>query len=130
MDSIAELMKQAQTMQKRMQEIQGELASFKVVGQAGAGQVKVIMNGSHGLERSFIDPSLEVFSVHPQKDEEGHPTEAFLSAKAVLEDLVVAAMNDAVRKIEEESRNKMMELAQGIQLPPEFQIPSEEDQED
>ena len=128
MDSIAELMKQAQTMQKRMQEIQSELGSFKVVGQAGAGQVKIIMNGSHGAERAFVDPSLEVFSV-AMLDANGEKTEAFVNAKAVLEDLVVAAINDAVRKIEEESRNKMMELAQGIQLPPEFQVPFNEDED-
>jgi DNA-binding YbaB/EbfC family protein len=126
MDSIAELMKQAQTMQKRMQEIQSELGSFKVVGQAGAGQVKIIINGSHGAERAFIDPSLDIFST-PMLDANGEKTEAFINAKAVLEDLIVAAINDAVRKIEEESRNKMMELAQGIQLPPEFQVPFNED---
>ena len=129
MDSIAELMKQAQTMQKRMQEIQSELGSFKVVGQAGAGQVKVILNGGHAAERTFIDPSVEIFTT-PMLDANGEKTEAFLHAKAVLEDLIVAAINDAVRKIEEESRNKMMELAQGIQLPPEFQIPFDDDKED
>jgi DNA-binding YbaB/EbfC family protein len=128
MDSIAELMKQAQTMQKRMQEIQGELGSFKVVGQAGAGQVKIIINGSHGAERAFVDPALEVFSTQ-MLDANGDKTEAFSNAKAVLEDLIVAAINDAVRKIEEESRNKMMELAQGIQLPPEFQVPFNQDEE-
>jgi DNA-binding YbaB/EbfC family protein len=122
MDSIAELMKQAQTMQKRMQEIQGELGSFKVVGQSGAGQVKIILNGTHAAERAFVDPGLEIFNI-PMNDANGEKTEAFLNAKAVLEDLIVAAINDATRKIEEESRNKMMELAQGIQLPPEFQVP-------
>lgn len=126
MDSITELMKQAQGMQKRMQQIQQELSEFKVVGQAGTGQVKVIMNGRHELDRAFVDANLPVFSI-PALDSDGEPSEEFVKAKAMLEDLVVAAVNDAVRKIEDESRNKMIELAQGIQLPPEFQVPFDED---
>lgn len=121
--SIADLMKQAQQMQSRMQEIQGELSEFKVVGQAGTGEVKVIMNGRHELERCFIEPALEAFTLENKFDPEGEPTEAFTTAKAMLEDLVVAAVNDAVRKIEDESKTKMMQLAEGIQLPPEFQMP-------
>lgn len=121
--SIADLMKQAQQMQSRMQEIQGELSEFKVVGQAGTGEVKVIMNGRHELERAFVDPNLQAFGMDNKYDADGEPTEEFTTAKAVLEDLVVAAVNDAVRKIEDESKNKMMKLAEGIELPPEFKMP-------
>jgi DNA-binding YbaB/EbfC family protein len=124
---IAGLMKQAQQMQTRMQEIQGELSEFKVVGQGGTGEVKVIMNGRHELERTFVDPNMEAFTLADKLDADGEPTEAFSTAKAMLEDLIVAAVNDAVRKIEDESKNKMMNLAEGIDLPSEFQMPNLDD---
>ncbi|NCX94030.1 MAG: YbaB/EbfC family nucleoid-associated protein [Gammaproteobacteria bacterium] len=113
MSSFAELMKQAQKMQERMQKIQEDLSAFKVVGQAGGGKVKVIMSGRHELDRAFVDPSLL----------ENIQAADAAQRKAVLEDLIVAAVNDAARKIEDESRTKMMSLAEGIELPPEFKLP-------
>lgn len=96
------LLKQAQQMQMRMQKAQDDLAKMLLVGEAGGGLVKVEMNGRHDVKRVTIDPSL-------LKEE-----------KEMLEDLVAAAINDAVRKIEKASREKLTALTAGIQLPPGF----------
>ena len=102
---IAGLMKQAQAMQDRMQKMQEELAQMEVVGESGAGLVKVTMTGSHSVRRIEIDPSL-------MEDD-----------KELLEDLVAAACNDAVRRVEEQNKTKMGELTGGMQLPPGFKMP-------
>ena len=98
-------MKQAQAMQDRMQKLQEELANMEVVGESGAGLVKVTMTGSHSVRRVAIDPSLM------EDDQE------------MLEDLIAAAFNDAVRRIEEQNKTKMGELTGGMQLPPGFKMP-------
>ncbi len=97
---MGNLMKQAQQMQERMQKMQEQLAQMEVVGEAGAGMVKVTMAGSHSVRRIEIDPSL-------MEDD-----------KEMLEDLVAAAVNDAVRRVEEQNKSKMGELTGGMQLPP------------
>lgn len=99
------MMKQAQQMQERMQKLQEELASMEVVGESGAGLVKVTMTGNHGVRRVAIDPSLM------GDDQE------------MLEDLIAAAFNDAVRRVEEQNKSKMAELTGGMQLPPGFKMP-------
>lgn len=98
-------MKQAQQMQDRMQKLQEELAQMEVTGEAGAGLVKVTMTGSHSVRRVAIDPSLV------EDDLE------------MVEDLVAAAFNDAVRRVEEQNKTKMGELTGGMQLPPGFKMP-------
>ena len=98
-------MKQAQQMQDRMQKLQEELAHMEVTGEAGAGLVKVTMTGSHSVRRVVIDPSLV------EDDLE------------MVEDLVAAAFNDAVRRVEEQNKSKMAELTGGMQLPPGFKMP-------
>ena len=103
---IGNLMKQAQAMQDRMQKMQEELAQMEVVGESGAGLVKVTMTGSHSVRRVAIDPSLI-----SDDDQE------------MLEDLIAAAFNDAVRRVEEQNKSKMGELTGGMQPPPGFKMP-------
>ncbi len=102
---LGDLMKQAQEMQERMKRMQDEIAAAEVTGQSGAGLVSVTMNGRHDVKRVQIDDSLM------QEDKE------------ILEDLLAAAVNDAVRRLEEQNRDKMSELTVGIPLPPGFKFP-------
>lgn len=99
---LGNLLKQAQEMQAKMQKAQEELAKMLVTGEAGGGVVKVEMNGRHDVKKVHIDDSL-------LKDD-----------KAMLEDLIAAATNDAVRKIEKASREKLTTLTSGLQLPEGF----------
>lgn len=105
--NLGELMKKAQEMQKKMQEIQKQIAEMEVVGQSGGGLVKVTMNGQHFAKRVALDPSL-------MKEE-----------KAIIEDLIAAAINDATGKIEKGTRDKMGALT-GIKLPDGFDLPGAE----
>ncbi|WP_440874252.1 YbaB/EbfC family nucleoid-associated protein [Thalassotalea sp. PLHSN55] len=102
---MGNLMKQAQQMQAKMQKAQEELAQMEVVGESGAGMVKVTMTGSHSVRRVDIDESL-------MEDE-----------KEMIEDLVAAAFNDAVRRVEEQNKEKMGALTGGMQLPPGMKMP-------
>ena len=104
-DGLGDLMKQAQQMQERVQKLQEEVAKTEVIGESGAGLVKITMTGRHDVRKVNIDSSL--------LDE----------AKDVLEDLVAAAMNDAVRRAEKNQQDKMSELTAGIPLPPGFKLP-------
>lgn len=101
---LGELMKKAQEMQKKMQEIQKQIAEMEVTGQSGGGLVKVTMTGQHYAKRVALDPSL-------MKED-----------KAIVEDLIAAAINDAVDKIEKGTREKMSALT-GIKLPDDFNLP-------
>ncbi|HVY07639.1 MAG TPA: YbaB/EbfC family nucleoid-associated protein [Burkholderiales bacterium] len=102
---IAGLMKQAQQMQENLKKAQEEIAATEVEGQAGAGMVKVVMTGRHDVKRVTIDPSL----MGDDKD--------------MLEDLVAAAMNDAVRRVETLTQEKMGGLTSGFGLPPGMKLP-------
>jgi hypothetical protein len=99
------LMKQAQKMQENMQKAQEELAKMEVTGQAGGGMVSVVMTGRHDVRRVSIDPSLM------QEDKE------------MLEDLLAAAVNDAVRQVERQSQEKMSSMTAGMGLPPGMKLP-------
>jgi len=102
---LAGLMKQAQAMQDNLKKAQEELARTEVEGQSGAGLVKVTMTCRHDVKRVAIDPSL----LGEDKD--------------MLEDLVAAAMNDAVRRAEAVTQEKMSGLAGGMGLPPGLNLP-------
>jgi DNA-binding YbaB/EbfC family protein len=102
---LAGLMKQAQQMQENMKRAQDELALLEVDGQSGAGLVKVTMTCKHDVKRVVIDPSL------------------LADDKDMLEDLVAAAFNDAVRRAEEVSTEKMGKLTAGMPLPPGMKFP-------
>jgi len=105
MKDLNDLMKQAQQMQANMQKMQEEIASAEIEGQSGAGMVKVVMTGRHDVRKVTIDPSL------------------LTEEKEVLEDLLAAAVNDAVRRVEVQTREKMSKITGGMQLPPGFKMP-------
>ena len=105
MKGLGNLMKQAQEMQAKMQKAQEELANMEVTGESGAGLVKIVMTGRHDVRRVDIDPSL-------MNDD-----------KEMLEDLIAAAVNDAVRKIEKSSQDNMANMTSGLNLPPGFKLP-------
>lgn len=96
--NLNDLMKQAQQMQEKMQQAQAELASAEVLGESGAGMVKVLMNGRHDVRKVDIDASL------------------LSEDKEILEDLLAAAVNDAVRKVESASRDAMSGMAGGMDM--------------
>lgn len=102
---LAGLMKQAQQMQENLKKAQEEIAAMEVEGQAGAGMVKVTMTGRHDVKRVSIDPSL----MGDDKD--------------MLEDLIAAAVNDAVRRVETVTQEKMSGLSSGMGLPPGMKLP-------
>ena len=103
--NISDLMQQAQNMQAELQKAQEEAAKAEVQGEAGAGMVTVIMTGRHDVKRVNIDDSV------------------FTEEKEVLEDLLAAAVNDAVRKVEAGNREAMSVLASGLNLPAGFKMP-------
>ena len=101
---LGNLMKQAQMMQENMKKAQEQLALTEVEGQSGAGMVKVVMTCSHDVRRVSIDPEV-------------------MDDREMLEDLVAAAVNDAVRRGEEISKEKMSGFTAGMNLPPGFKLP-------
>jgi len=103
--SIANLMQQAQRMQENLKRTQEELAQMEVTGSAGGGVVTVVMTGRHEARRVTIDRQL--FADDPE----------------MAEDLIAAAINDAVNKVAEVTQNRMSGLTGGIELPPGFKLP-------
>ncbi len=106
--NIGQLMKQAQAMQENMRRLQEQLGTVEVEGQSGAGMVKVTMTCKHQVRRISIDPSLVS---GPEADRD------------MLEDLVAAAVNDAVRRADETSQQKMASVTAGMPMPPGFKLP-------
>ncbi|MDC0196572.1 YbaB/EbfC family nucleoid-associated protein [Gammaproteobacteria bacterium] len=106
MKNLGQMMKQAQEMQLKMDEMQKKLAEMEVVGGSGAGMVEVILSGKNDVRKIKIDPAV----IDPNDPE-------------VLEDLIVAALNDAKSKVEARVGDKMSEMTGGIQLPPGFKLP-------
>jgi DNA-binding YbaB/EbfC family protein len=104
-NQLAGLMKQAQQMQDNMKKAQEQLAAIEVQGESGAGLVKVLINCRNDVKRVTIDPSL------------------LADDKDMLEDLVAAAVNDALRKAEQTSQEKMSSVTAGLPLPPGFKMP-------
>jgi len=102
---LGNLMKQAQRMQEDLKRAQEEIAAMEIVGESGAGLIKVTMNGRHDVKAVKIAPELLQDDV------------------TMLEDLVAAAVNDAVRKVERASADRMAGMAQGLELPPGFKLP-------
>ena len=102
--NIAQMMQKAQRMQENMQKVQEELAQMEVTGQSGGGAVKVILTGKFDARKVAIDPSV-------------------LADAEMLEDLLVAAINDAVAKANEESNKRMAAVTAGMPLPPGMKLP-------
>ena len=105
MNNMGDMMKKAQKMQEEMQKAKEEIAKAEVTGEAGAGLVKVTMNGRHDVRKVDIDSSL------------------MTEEKDILEDLLAAAVNDAVRRVEENQKEKMSGMMSGMGLPPGFKMP-------
>jgi DNA-binding YbaB/EbfC family protein len=103
--NIGNMMKQAQAMQANMQKAQAEIALIEVVGESGGGMIKVTMTGKHEVKRVQIEPAIA------SEDRE------------MLEDLIAAAINDAVHKVEARTQEKMNAVMAGVQLPPGIKLP-------
>ena len=103
--ALGDMMKKAQEMQENLQKAQRDMATREVTGEAGGGMVSVVMRGTHEVSRVNIDPSLA-----------GEDLE-------MLEDLVAAAINDAVHKVEKMNQEAMQEMTAGLNLPPGFKLP-------
>ncbi len=106
MKNLGQLMKQAQEMQTKMEEMQSALAEAEVEGSAGGGMVRVTLNGKNEVKRLAIDPSL----VDPNEVE-------------VMEDLIIAAFNDAKGKVETHTQEEMSKITGGLNLPPGMKLP-------
>lgn len=102
--NIAQMMQQAQKMQENLKEAQQELADLEVKGQAGGGLVEVTMSGRHEVRQVRIDESIS-------------------DDREMVEDLVAAAVNDAVNRVQEASQEKMSSLTGGLPIPPGFNLP-------
>ena len=105
MTELNEIMKQAKLMQEKFQKAQEEQLKTKTEGESGAGLVRVSMNGKHDVIRVSLDDSL------------------MREDKAVIEDLLAAAVNDAVRKIEERNKESLSSMAGGMKMPDSFKFP-------
>lgn len=103
--NLNNIMQQAQKMQEKMKEAQESLSNLEITGESGAGMVNVVMTGKHDVKSINIDPSL------------------MSENKEMLEDLVAAAVNDAVRKVESENKKYMGDAASGMGLPSDFKWP-------
>ena len=103
-NALGNLMQQAQKMQEDLKNAQDELALMQVQGESGAGLVSIIMTGKREARKVSIDPTL-------------------LEDKAMLEDLIAAAINDAVNKVNKMKKEKMSDVTSGIPLPPGFKLP-------
>jgi DNA-binding YbaB/EbfC family protein len=103
--NIGNMMKQAQALQENMQKAQAEIAAMQITGEAGGGMVKVTLNGKHEVSRVQIEPAV------------------IGEDREMLEDLIAAAMNDAVHKLEGASQAKMASLMGGLQLPGGMKLP-------
>ncbi|MCU0935387.1 MAG: YbaB/EbfC family nucleoid-associated protein [Gammaproteobacteria bacterium] len=102
---LGNMMKQAQQLQANLQKAQEELANLEVTGESGGGMVQVVMNGRHDVRRVSIDPSL------------------LTEDREMIEDLVAAAVNDAVRKVERTTQERMAGLTAGLGLPGGLKLP-------
>lgn len=103
--NIGNMMRQAQALQANMQKAQAEIAALEITGEAGGGMVKITINGRHEARRVQIEPAV------------------FGDDREMLEDLLAAALNDAVHKLEAASQAKMASLMGGMQLPPGMKLP-------
>jgi DNA-binding YbaB/EbfC family protein len=106
MKNLGQMMKQAQEMQSKMDEMQSKLAEMEMIGSSGAGMIEVTLSGKSDVRKIKIDPAV----INPSDPE-------------ILEDLIVAAFNDAKSKVEAKVGDKMSEMTGGIQLPPGFKLP-------
>ena len=105
MTDLNNLLKQAKEMQEQFEKSQRQLAEQEVTGESGAGMVKVTMNGKHNVKNLALDSSL------------------MTEDQALVEDLIAAAVNDAVRKVAEKNKSQLSGMASGLNLPEGFKFP-------
>jgi hypothetical protein len=105
MSNMNQFVKQAQALQANMQKAQAEIATLEVTGESGGGMVKVIMTGRHEVKRVQIEPKI------------------IAEDREMLEDLVAAAINDAVHRVESASQAKLAAAMGGMSLPPGMKLP-------
>ena len=106
MNNMSQIMKQAKAMQEKMAEMQKKIEETEIEGSSGGGAVKILMNGKHEVKNLFIDPSI----VNSEE-------------KEVLEDLIIAALNDVNKKIAENTNDQLGSISGGMGLPPGFKLP-------
>ena len=106
MNNMSQIMKQAKAMQEKMAEMQKKIEQTEIEGSSGGGAVKIVMNGKHEVKNLFIDPSIV------NSDE-----------KEVLEDLIIAALNDVNKKIAENTNDQLGSISGGMGLPPGLKLP-------
>jgi len=106
MNNMSQIMKQAKAMQEKMAEMQKKIEETEIEGSSGGGAVKIVMNGKHEVKNLFIDPSIV------NSDE-----------KEVLEDLIIAALNDVNKKISENTNDQLGSISGGMGLPPGLKLP-------
>lgn len=106
MKNLGQMMKQAQEMQTKMSEMQDKLSELEVTGSAGGGMVEFTLTGKHEARNLKIDPTLLT-----------------LENAEMLQDLIVAAANDARTKVESKIQQNMSDLTGGLPLPPDFKLP-------
>ncbi len=106
MNNMSQIMKQAKAMQEKMAEMQKKIEETEIEGSSGGGAVKIVMNGKHEVKNLFIDPSIV------NSDE-----------KEVLEDLIIAALNDVNKKIAENTNDQLGSISGGMGLPPGLKFP-------
>ena len=106
MNNMSQIMKQAKVMQEKMAEMQKKIEETEIEGSSGGGAVKIVMNGKHEVKNLFIDPSIV------NSDE-----------KEVLEDLIIAALNDVNKKIAENTNDQLGSISGGMGLPPGLKLP-------
>ena len=106
MNNMSQIMKQAKAMQEKMAEMQKKIEETEIEGSSGGGAVKIVMNGKHEVKNLFIDPSIV------NSDE-----------KEVLEDLIIAALNDVNKKITESTNDQLGSISGGMGLPPGLKLP-------
>ncbi len=106
MNNMSQIMKQAKAMQEKMAEMQKKIEETEIEGSSGGGAVKIVMNGKHEVKNLFIDPSIV------NSDE-----------KEVLEDLIIAALNDVNKKIAESTNDQLGSISGGMGLPPGLKLP-------
>ncbi len=106
MNNMSQIMKQAKAMQEKMAEMQKKIEETEIEGSSGGGAIKIVMNGKHEIKNLFIDPSI----INPDE-------------KEVLEDLIIAALNDVNKKIAENTNDQLGSISGGMGLPPGLKLP-------
>ena len=106
MNNMSQIMKQAKAMQEKMAEMQKKIEETEIEGSSGGGAVKIVMNGKHEVKNLFIDPSI-----------------VNSNEKEILEDLIIAALNDVNKKIAESTNDQLGSISGGMGLPTGFKLP-------